>query len=87
MAVTVKPGAVVAIWGGQTILVRSGRVATAMIASDRRSRMLLLWAMEGGGPVVAELVQNLGAEDAGRRSLKACGRSHSCLLSTLNGGR
>ena len=63
------------------------RAGKAMITSDRTSRMLLSWALEGDDPVVAELVQNPGAEDAGRRSLKACGRPYSCLLSTLNGGR
>ena len=35
-----------------------------MIDSDRRARMLLSCAMEGGDVAVAELVQNLGAEGA-----------------------
>jgi DNA processing protein len=35
-----------------------------MITSDRRARMLLSCAVEGGDPDVAELVQNLGAEGA-----------------------
>jgi DNA processing protein len=35
-----------------------------MITSDRRARMLLSCAVEGGDPGVAELVQNLGAEGA-----------------------
>ena len=35
-----------------------------MINSDRRARMLLSCAMEGGDPAVAELVQNIGAEGA-----------------------
>ena len=35
-----------------------------MISSDRRARMLLSYAMEGGDLTVAELVQNLGAEGA-----------------------
>ena len=35
-----------------------------MISSDRRARMLLSYAMEGGDLAVAELVQNLGAEGA-----------------------
>jgi len=35
-----------------------------MITSDRRARMLLSCAVEGGDPAVAELVQNLGAEGA-----------------------
>ena len=35
-----------------------------MISSDRRARMLLSSAMEGGDLAVAELVQNLGAEGA-----------------------
>jgi hypothetical protein len=35
-----------------------------MINSDRRARMLLSDAMEGGDLAVAELVQNLGAEGA-----------------------
>jgi len=35
-----------------------------MISSDRRARMLLSCAMEGGDLAVAELVQNLGAEGA-----------------------
>ena len=35
-----------------------------MINSDRRARMLLTCAMEGGDPAVTELVQNIGAETA-----------------------
>ena len=35
-----------------------------MISSDRKARMLLSCAMEGGDLAVAELVQNLGAEGA-----------------------
>jgi len=35
-----------------------------VIDSDRRARMLLSCAMEGGDLLVAELVQNLGAEGA-----------------------
>jgi hypothetical protein len=35
-----------------------------MITSDRRARMLLSCAVEGGDPAIAELVQNLGAEGA-----------------------
>jgi DNA processing protein len=35
-----------------------------MITSDRRARMMLSCAMDGGEPAVAELVQNLGAEGA-----------------------
>ncbi len=35
-----------------------------MISSDRRARMLLSCAMEGGDLAVAELVQNIGAEGA-----------------------
>src|SRR6478609_9021225 len=35
-----------------------------MINSDRRARMLLNCAMEGGDPAVTELVQNIGAETA-----------------------
>ena len=35
-----------------------------MITSDRRARMSLCCAVEGGEPAVAELVQNLGAEGA-----------------------
>jgi DNA processing protein len=35
-----------------------------MITPDRRARMLLCCAIDGGDPVVAELVQNLGAEGA-----------------------
>src|SRR4029434_9332319 len=35
-----------------------------MIRSDRRARMLLSGAVEGGDPAVAELVHNLGAEGA-----------------------
>src|SRR6476659_5576003 len=35
-----------------------------MISSDRKARMLLSYAMEGGDLAVAELVQNLGAEGA-----------------------
>jgi hypothetical protein len=35
-----------------------------MITSDRRARMLLSCAVEGGDPAVAELVQNRGAEGA-----------------------
>ena len=35
-----------------------------MITSDRRARMLLCCAVEGGDPAVAELVQNLGADGA-----------------------
>jgi DNA processing protein len=35
-----------------------------MISSDRRSRMMLSCAIDGGDPVVADLVQNLGAEGA-----------------------
>jgi DNA processing protein len=33
-----------------------------MITSDRRARMMLSCAIDGGDPAVAELVQNLGAE-------------------------
>jgi hypothetical protein len=44
-----------------------------MITSDRRARMLLCCAVEGGDPAVAELVQNLGAEGAKPRSLRALG--------------
>ena len=35
-----------------------------MITSDRRARMMLSCAIDGGDPAVAELVQNLGAEGA-----------------------
>jgi DNA processing protein len=35
-----------------------------MITSDRRARMMLSCAIDGGEPAVAELVQNLGAEGA-----------------------
>jgi DNA processing protein len=35
-----------------------------MINSDRKARMLLSCAMDGGDPAVAELVQNIGAETA-----------------------
>jgi DNA processing protein len=35
-----------------------------MIRSDRRARMMLSCAIDGGDPAVAELVQNLGAEGA-----------------------
>jgi hypothetical protein len=35
-----------------------------MITSDRRARMLLSCAVEGGDPAVAELVHDLGAEGA-----------------------
>jgi DNA processing protein len=35
-----------------------------MISSDRRARMMLACAMDGGDLAAAELVQNLGAEDA-----------------------
>ena len=35
-----------------------------MISSDRRARMMLACAMDGGDLSVAELVQNLGAEGA-----------------------
>jgi DNA processing protein len=35
-----------------------------MITPDRRARMLLSCAIDGGDPAVAELVQNLGAEGA-----------------------
>lgn len=35
-----------------------------MIGSDRRARMMLACAMDGGDLAAAELVQNLGAEDA-----------------------
>ena len=35
-----------------------------MITSDRRARLSLCCAVEGGDPAVAELVQNLGAEGA-----------------------
>jgi DNA processing protein len=35
-----------------------------MISSDRRARMMLCCAMDGGDPAVAELVANLGAEGA-----------------------
>jgi DNA processing protein len=33
-----------------------------MITSDRRARLMLSCAIDGGDPTVAELVQNLGAE-------------------------
>jgi hypothetical protein len=36
-----------------------------MINSDRRARMLLTCAMEGGDPAVTELVQSIGAETPG----------------------
>ena len=35
-----------------------------MINSDRRARMLVSCAMDGGDPAVAELVHNIGAEGA-----------------------
>ena len=35
-----------------------------MITSDRKARMMLSCAIDGGDPAVAELVQNLGAEGA-----------------------
>jgi DNA processing protein len=35
-----------------------------MISSDRRARMMLSCAIDGGDPVVADLVQNLGTEGA-----------------------
>jgi DNA processing protein len=35
-----------------------------MTNSDRKARMLLSCAMDGGDPAFAELVQNLGAETA-----------------------
>ena len=35
-----------------------------MITSDRRARMMLSCAIDGGDPAVAELVLNLGAEGA-----------------------
>jgi DNA processing protein len=35
-----------------------------MITPDRRARMMLSCAIDGGDPAVAELVQNLGAEGA-----------------------
>lgn len=35
-----------------------------MIKSDRRARMMLGCAMDGGDLAVADLVQNLGAEGA-----------------------
>jgi DNA processing protein len=35
-----------------------------MMSSDRRARMMLSCAMDGGDPIVADLVQNLGADGA-----------------------
>ena len=35
-----------------------------MINSDRRARMLLCSATDGGDPAIADLVQNVGAEGA-----------------------
>ena len=43
-----------------------------MITSDRRARMLLSCAVEGGDPAIAELVQNLALKVPGPRSLRAC---------------
>jgi hypothetical protein len=40
-------------------------VGRAMITSDRRSRTLLSWAIEGGDQVVAELVQDLAPKVLG----------------------
>ena len=42
-----------------------------MIKSDRRARMMLGCAMDGGDLAVADLVQHLGAEEPGRRSPRA----------------
>ncbi len=41
-----------------------------MINSDRRARMLLTCAMEGGDPAVTELVQSIGAETAWARIIE-----------------
>ena len=35
-----------------------------MITSDRKARLMLSCAIDGGDPGVADLVQNLGAEGA-----------------------
>jgi hypothetical protein len=35
-----------------------------MITSERKARMMLSCAIDGGDPAVADLVQNLGAEGA-----------------------
>ena len=41
-----------------------------MITSDRKARMMLSCAIDGGDPAVAELVQNLGAEGAWARIIE-----------------
>jgi DNA processing protein len=35
-----------------------------MITSDRKARLMLSCAIDGGDPALADLVQNLGAEGA-----------------------
>jgi hypothetical protein len=50
--------------GSSRVLPRKTGGDQIIMSSDRRARMMLCCAMDGGDPVVADLVQNLGAEGA-----------------------
>jgi hypothetical protein len=54
------------------------RWVDAVATSDRRARMMLSCAIDGGDPAVAELVRKLGAEGAWAKIIEGVLGGHSC---------